>query len=49
MIHPVPPSTSYAADGDSSAIEAYFDHAEKLGIWIMYDFRHGTLLSFDDA
>lgn len=41
MIHPVPPSTSYALDGDDNAIETYFKDAEELGIGVMYDMRHG--------
>lgn len=45
VIHPVPPGKSYAHDGDDSAINAFFDRAEELGIWIMYDMRHGKSAS----
>jgi hypothetical protein len=40
MIHPVPPGKTYQSDGPA-AINAYFDRAEELGLWIMYDMRHG--------
>ncbi|ORY35572.1 hypothetical protein BCR39DRAFT_510866 [Naematelia encephala] len=40
LIHPVPPSTSYAPDGDDMAIQAYFEHAERKKIGVMYDMRH---------
>ncbi|KAI9637438.1 uncharacterized protein MKK02DRAFT_36418 [Dioszegia hungarica] len=42
MIHPVPPGKTYQPDGPA-AINAYFDRAEELGLWIMYDMRHALL------
>jgi hypothetical protein len=40
LVHPVPPGEGYALEGDHSAFDAYLDHAEKLGLWIIYDMRH---------
>ena len=41
VIHPVPGSTTYESDdGSDRAIKAYFDEAERLGLWVMYDLRH---------
>lgn len=40
MVHPVPPGDSYRPDGNETAIDTYFEEAERLGLGIMYDMRH---------
>lgn len=42
MIHPVPPGDSYRPNNNETAIDAYFDEAERLGLGVMYDMRHST-------
>lgn len=45
MVHPVPPGNSYRPEGNETAIDAYFDEAERLGLGVMYDMRHSEYLA----
>ena len=44
MMHPVPPGNSYRPNGNETAIDDYFDEAERLGLGVMYDMRHSESL-----